>query len=359
VTPVTTEPETGSPPDVRSATRMRVSVLRAPGDLVVEERDVPRPGPHEVLVRVASVGVCGSDVHYFEHGRIGEHVVEQPLVLGHEASGTVVEAGAAVTRLQVGQRVSLEPGVPDLTCTECLAGRYNLCPAVRFWATPPVDGAFAELLTAHELFAHPVPDHLSDDAAALLEPLSVALWACRKGRVGPGSRVLVTGAGPVGLLAVQVAAAAGATEVVVTDVNAHRLALAADLGATEVLDVSETPLHRSRSTPDVLLECSGSPAATREAIGVVAPAGRVVLVGMGGDEVPLPVSLIQERELVVTGTFRYANTWPTAIALAASGRVELDRLVSGHFGLDRVRDALLAPRTDPRTVKPVVRPGAS
>ena len=158
---------------------MRVSVLRAAHDLAVEERPDPVPGPHEVLVRVASVGVCGSDVHYFEHGRIGSHVVDAPLVLGHEASGEVVGVGPAVTRLSLGQRVSVEPGVPDFTCSQCLAGRYNLCETMRFYATPPIDGAFAELVTVHEQFAHPVPDRMTDDAAALLEALSVGLWACR------------------------------------------------------------------------------------------------------------------------------------------------------------------------------------
>ena len=337
---------------------MRVSVLRGAGDLVVEDRPAPVPGPHDVLVQVASVGVCGSDVHYFEHGRIGSHVVEAPLVLGHEASGVVVEVGASVTRLAVGQRVSVEPGVPDFSCAQCLAGRYNLCEDIRFYATPPIDGAFAELVTVHEQFAHPVPDTLSDDAAALLEPLSVGLWACRKGEVGAGTRVLVTGAGPVGLVAMQSALALGAASVTVTDVNPHRLALARELGATDTLDVSASPVSSSGLSVDVLLECSGNPPATADAIRAVAPAGRVVLVGMGGDEMTLPVSRIQERELTVTGTFRYAHTWPAAIALAASGRVQLDRLVTGHYGLDQVRDALTAARTDAHAVKPVVRPAS-
>jgi L-iditol 2-dehydrogenase len=336
---------------------MRVSVLRAVGDLAVEERPEPTPGAYEVLVRIASVGVCGSDVHYFEHGRIGSFVVEAPLILGHEASGEVVALGSSVSRLSVGQRVSLEPGVPDFSCRQCLAGRYNLCESMRFYATPPIDGAFAELVTVHEQFAHPVPDSLSDDAAALLEPLSVGLWACRKGAVGAGTRVLVTGAGPVGLVAAQAALALGAASVVVTDVNPHRLALALDLGVTEALDVGTTSVSESGQEVDVLLECSGHPGAAADAIRAVAPAGTVVLVGMGGDEATLPVSRIQERELTLTGTFRYAHTWPAAIALAASGRVQLDRLVTGHYGLDDVRDALNVARTDPRAVKPMVVPG--
>jgi L-iditol 2-dehydrogenase len=310
-----------------------------------------------VLVRVASVGVCGSDVHYFEHGRIGSFVVESPLVLGHEAAGEVVAVGSSVTRRHVGERVSLEPGVPDFSCPQCLAGRYNLCEGMRFYATPPIDGAFAELVSTHELFAHPVPDTLSDDAAALLEPLSVGLWACQKGSVSPGSRVLVTGAGPVGLVAVQAALARGAASVTVTDVNPHRLALARDLGATETVDVGSGPVSESGLEVDVLLECSGNQRAAGDAIRTVAPAGTIVLVGMGGDEMTLPVSRIQERELTLTGTFRYAHTWPAAIALAASGRVQLDRLVTGHYGLDQVEQALTVARADPHAVKPMVRPG--
>lgn len=338
---------------------MRVSVLRRAGELAIEERPEPSPAGREVVVRVASVGVCGSDVHYFEHGRIGSYTVESPLVLGHEASGQVVGVGAEVTRVEVGQRVSIEPGVPDFDCAQCLAGRYNLCEGMRFFATPPIDGAFAELVTVHEQFAHPVPDSLSDDAAALLEPLSVGLWACRKAEVAAGSRVLITGAGPVGVLAAQAAMALGASEVTVTDVNPHRLELARELGATLALDMTTTSLAAARLEPDVLLECSGHPAATKEALLAVARAGRVVLVGMGGDEVPLPVSRIQEYELTVTGTFRYAHTWPAAIALATSGRVQLDRLVTGHYGLGQVGEALSVSRTDPKAMKPVVRPWAS
>src|SRR3954451_5573549 len=150
---------------------MRVSVLNGPGDVAMVERPVPGPGSGEVLVEVASVGVCGSDTHYYDHGRIGSYVVEQPLVLGHEAAGRIVEVGQGVARDRVGQRVSIEPGVPDFTCEQCLAGRYNLCPQMRFFATPPIDGAFAEYVVVHEAFAHPVPEGMSDDAAALLEPL--------------------------------------------------------------------------------------------------------------------------------------------------------------------------------------------
>jgi L-iditol 2-dehydrogenase len=309
-----------------------------------------------VLVRVASVGVCGSDTHYYEHGRIGSYVVERPLVLGHEAAGTIAEVGPGVPEDRLGQRVSIEPGVPDMTCEQCLAGRYNLCPDMRFYATPPIDGAFAEYVLTHAAFAHPVPDDMSDDAAALLEPLSVGVWSCRKAGVTAGSRVLVTGAGPIGLVALQCALAFGATEVAVSDVNPARLALARDLGATTVVDARSERVADLGTAPQVLLECSGFPPAIGDAIRALDRAGRAVLVGMGGDEIPLPLSRVQERELTVTGTFRYANTWPTAIALVAAGRVDVDRLVTGSYPLDRAEEALTASRRDPEAVKVVVRP---
>jgi L-iditol 2-dehydrogenase len=334
---------------------MRVSVLRAVGDVGIEQRPVPQPGEDEVLVRVKAVGVCGSDVHYYEHGRIGPYIVERPLVLGHEASGEVVSVGTNVSSFAPGQRVSLEPGIPCRSCVQCLAGRYNLCPDVRFFATPPYDGALQEYVVVPAVFAHPIPDTLSDDAAALLEPLSVGVWACQRGQVTAGSSVLVTGAGPIGLVCAQAARAFGATQVWVSDVNPRRLGLAERLGAVPV-DVAQRSIGEHGLEPDVLLECSGHARATTEAILTVARAGRVVLVGMGSDELTIPLPYVQDRELVLMGAFRYANTWPTAIALVASGRVDLDSLVTDHFGLDDVEQALTAARRDPATIKAVIRP---
>jgi L-iditol 2-dehydrogenase len=335
---------------------MRVSVLRGVGQVELEERPMPRPGPGEVVVKIGSVGVCGSDVHYYEHGRIGPYVVENSLILGHEAGGVVTSVGESVTGLTNGQRVSIEPGVPCRNCAQCLAGRYNLCPDVRFFATPPYDGAFAEYVAMPAAFVYAIPDTVSDDAAGLLEPLSVGIWACRRSGVDPDSNVLVTGAGPIGLIAAQVARAYGAPAVAVTDVVPQRLAFAEQLGFSAI-NVAETSVRDIGFEPDVLLECSGNGRATWDAVGIVARAGRVVLVGMGGDEVRLPLSYVQDRELVITGAFRYANTWPTAIRLAASKRVELDPLVTGHYRLDQVEDALRAPQQDPATMKAIVRPG--
>lgn len=334
----------------------RAAVLYAPHDLRVEDRPMPMPGPHDVLVEVRAVGVCGSDVHYYEHGRIGDLVVTEPLVLGHEAMGVVVACGEQAHRHALGTRVALEPGVPCGRCVQCRRGRYNLCPDMAFFATPPVNGAFARYVTIHEDFAHRLPDQVSDTAGALLEPLSVGLWAVRKGNVRPGDRVLVTGAGPVGLLAARVAKAAGAAEVAITDVNPARLQVARALGVDTALDTRETPLDDTLRA-DVLLECSGAPAAVTAGIKALRPAGTAVLVGMGPQsETRLPTQVIQSREITLTGTFRYANTYPAAVALAAAGRLDLDVLATATFPLADTEKALLAPRTDPSVIKTVVTP---
>jgi L-iditol 2-dehydrogenase len=330
----------------------RLAVLHAPGDVRLEERPVPEPGPREVLVEIAAVGVCGSDVHYFEHGRIGPYVVTSPLVLGHESAGRVAALGPGATRHAVGDRVTLEPGVPCGGCRECRAGRYNLCRDVRFFATPPIDGAFARFVVIHEDFAFALPDGVSDDAGALMEPLSVGIWACRKASVSAGDRVLVTGAGPIGLLAMQTALAFGATEVTVTDVSPQRLEIARRTGATRALaagdDVGEV---------DALIECSGHPAALSAGIAALRPAGTAVVVGMGPtEEATVPLSLIQNREIWLTGVFRYSNTYPTAIALVSEGRVDLDAIVTGHYDLDDTEAALRSSREDPGNIKAVVVP---
>jgi L-iditol 2-dehydrogenase len=305
------------------------------------------------------VGVCGSDIHYYEHGRIGSFVVREPMILGHESAGRVVANGPEASKHAVGDRVTLEPGVPCGKCRECRSGRYNLCQDVRFFATPPIDGVFCNYVTIHEDFAFALPDSVSDDAGAMMEPLSVGVWACRKARLVGGEHVLVTGAGPIGLLAMQAALALGATAVTVTDVSPHRLELARRTGATTVLDLRSQPLGEAGVEADVLLECSGHPAALADGIRALRPAGVAVAVGMGpGEEATIPLALLQNRELTLTGTFRYANTYPTAIELAATGRVDVEAIVTGHFPLDQAEQALQAGRQDPTSVKAVVVPAA-
>ena len=330
----------------------RAAVLHAPGDVRIEDRPMPEPGLLDVLVEIAAVGVCGSDVHYYEHGRIATRVVRAPHVLGHESAGRVVAVGERVTKHAAGDRVALEPGLPCGSCRECRHGRYNLCRDVRFLGAPPTDGAFTRYVAMHEDFAHALPDAVGDEAGALMEPLSVALWACEKAGVAAGDRVLVTGAGPIGLLTVQVARTRGATEIAITDVNERRLELALATGATRA--------HRAGDAlqeADALIECSGHPQALRDGIAALRPGGTAVLVGMGGDDdATIPLSLLQGRELWLTGTFRYANTYPAAIALAAGGQVDLEAIVTGHFALDEVDAALRAGREDPQSVKPIINP---
>ncbi len=168
----------------------QAAVLYAPHDIRIEERSVPRPGPGEVLIEIKAVGVCGSDVHYYEHGRIGSYIVRQPLILGHESAGVIVDVGEGVNQSRIGERVAIEPGIPDGTCQQCRTGHYNLCPNVRFFGTPPIDGAFTNYVTVPASFAYTLPDSLSDEEGALIEPLSVGLWACRKAQLQGADHIL-------------------------------------------------------------------------------------------------------------------------------------------------------------------------
>jgi L-iditol 2-dehydrogenase len=329
---------------------MRAAVLVEPGRIEMESRPVPRPAPGDVLIRVSSVGVCGSDTHYYRHGRIGGFVVDAPLVLGHEAAGTIVDVGCSVDPSRIGQRVSIEPQRPDPDSAETRRGDYNLCPHMQFFGTPPVDGALCDYVTIGAAFAHPVPDSVSDDAAALCEPLSVGIAATRKAGIGDGSRVLIAGAGPIGLVVVQLARAYGAADIAVSDPDEARRHQATKSGATVTLDPS---VDEFDSDFDAFVDASGAPAAVVAGVRALRGAGTAVLVGLGAESMELPTQLIQNRELVLTGVFRYANTWPEAIALVESGRVDLDGMITGRFPLERAAEALDSDRT-PGSVKTVV-----
>lgn len=335
-----------------TADTMRSAVLTETSSIELQQRPTPQPGPDEVLVRVGSVGVCGSDVHYYKHGRIGTMVVQRPLVLGHEVSGLIVATGSEVDGSRTGQRVALEPQRPCRRCGQCKNGRYNLCPQMKFFATPPIDGAFCDYVAVPADFAHPVPDGLSDAAVALLEPLCVGVWACRKANIAPGSRVFITGAGPIGAMTAQVARAAGATEITVSDPVESRRERITNYGATRVVDPG-AGFDPTTLEADAFVDCSGATAAVLDGIRSVRAGGAVVLVGLGAEDMLLPVQHIQNNELTLTGTFRYVDTWPTAIALAESGRVDLDSMITARYPLEQAAAALEADE-DPLSMKSLV-----
>ncbi len=324
-------------------------------DVRFETRATPEPGPRDVLVKVERVGVCASDVHYYTHGRIGSFVVESPLVLGHESAGTVVAVGSEVTHLQAGDRVSLEPGYPCRRCYHCKRGRYNLCPDITFMATPPVDGAFAQYIAWPDDFVFKIPDTMTLDAAALLEPLSVGVWAVRRGEVKSGDSIAVFGAGPIGCTTLQAARAAGATTLIAVDVEPYRLDLCRELGATHTINArEEDPVQRIReitapltglplelSGVDVAFETAGTITTCRNTILAPRTGGVAALIGLPPDPmVSLDIVSASSREVDIRGQFRYANCYPAALELVASGRVNLDRLVTQRFPLQEAGVAL-------------------
>ncbi|PZS07050.1 MAG: NAD(P)-dependent alcohol dehydrogenase [Acidimicrobiales bacterium] len=332
----------------------RTAVMDGIGRLHIEERPVPQPGDRELLVEVRSVGVCGSDVHFFEHGpRL--NVFKPPHVLGHEVSGVVAAHGPRATRPPIGTRVAIEPSRPCGICSLCRGGRYNLCPQMRYLAAPPTEGGFARYLTVPEDFAYPVPAQISDDAAALIEPLSVVVHAARCAEIGVGARVLVSGAGPIGLLMTQVARAIGAIEVNVSDINPFRLSLAETMGATRVIDVSAATPSAVRLEVDVFIECSGNPVALPDGIRCVRPGGVAAVVGMiPTEDATIPLAFMQTREIRLVPTFRFANSYAAAIGLVATRAVRPEAIITGHLPLDRVETALRAGRNDPRSVKTMI-----
>lgn len=332
----------------------RAAVQYAAGDLRIETRPLPVPGPRQVLVGIHAVGICGSDVHYHEQGRAGDYVLTAPMVAGHEASGTVLANGPGASLHPVGTRVALEPTIPCRECRSCVSGHYNLCPNVTCFATPPTDGVIADVIVHDERQTFAVPDTMSFEAAALVEPLSVAVHALRRGQVGIGDDVFITGAGPVGLLSAAVARSAGARSVIISDVHEWRLGRAAEFGATATHDSRGGSAHAAGVEADVFIDCSGSPQAVADGFACLRRSGRLVLVGIGADELTFPVDGLLSREITVTGSFRYAGDFPAAIAVAASKAFDLDALVTHRFDLEDTEKALTCARNDPHTLKPVV-----
>lgn len=338
---------------------MRASVLTRPRTIELQDRPVPAPSRGQVLVQVTAVGSCGSDTHFYLEGAIGDLVVRGPVVLGHETAGRIVAVGEGVDPSRIGARVAVEPQTPCRRCASCKAGSYHLCPDVDFYGAWPVDGSFSEYVLVDDDFAHPIPDSMSDEEGALVEPVSVAVHACRTAGVTAGSRVLVTGAGPIGVFIAQVARVFGATEVVVSDPVPERRAFAAAHGADRTVEPPALDEAELAEHFDVYLDASGNSRAVLSALPCIRRGGTAVLVGMGGADLTVPVALIQHREIVLTGIFRYVNTWPTAIDLVATGRVDAAPVVTGRFGLHEVEDALLEASRNPAAVKSMVIPGLS
>ena len=294
-------------------------------------------GPHDVRIRLHTVGVCGSDVHYYQHGAIGPFVVRAPMVLGHEAAGIVEAVGAAVATLCVGDRVCMEPGVPDPHSRATRLGLYNLDPAVRFWATPPVHGCLRPTVVHPAAFTFRLPDNVTFGEGALVEPLAVGLHAATKARLQPGDTAVVLGAGPIGMVTALAALAGGCSRVFITDVQAPKLALAATLGAITPVNVREENLADviRRATDgwgaDVVFDAVGLPQSSNQAIEVVRPGGCVVLIGMPGAPVPFDVVAAQVKEARLETIFRYAHVYPRALALLGSRKLDLRPLITDRY----------------------------
>ncbi len=335
---------------------MQAAVLNRPLDIEVKQVPIPVPKADEVLLKVHCIGICGSDVHYYEHGRIGRYVVEAPIILGHELSGVIVEVGSDVSHVAVGDRVAVEPGVTCGRCDYCKSGRYNLCPDVVFMATPPVDGAWAEYVTIRSDFVFKLPEAMSFEEGALIEPFSVGIHAMNRGRVTPADRVLVTGLGPIGLLAVQAAKMYGVSEIYATDVVPFRRELALKMGVTAVFDPSSEDVKQKLAEAtaghgaDVLVETSGNGRAISDAITTVRRGGRVVLVGMPAkDDLPVNINHLIDSELDVFGLFRYANTYPAAVQALAGGKLDVEQVITHRFALEDIKEAVEMARTQKDT----------
>lgn len=320
---------------------MKAVFLTEPEEFELRAVPVPEIGPRDVLVAVKACGVCGSDIHFMENGRIGDFVVREPLVLGHEAAGEVVRVGPQVKTLSVGDHVAMEPGIPCGHCDYCHSGRYNLCQDVVFLSAPPYDGFFQEYVAVPEDFAYRLPDGMSMEAGATVEPLSVGLHGTNMAELEPGGHVVVLGAGPIGLLTTAAARARGATDITTVDLLEHRLEFALRMGASRVLNAAETDVRAElENTADVVLDCATVEETLEEAFDIVRPGGCIAWVGMAAEVAKVPFQKFQVKELRVTGVFRYANCFRTAVELIASGQINTEPLITDRFDFPDVEQAV-------------------
>jgi len=311
-------------------------------DLRLLPYDVPKElGPYDVRLQMKAVGICGSDVHYLKKMQLADFRVEEPMVIGHESAGTVVEVGAKVTRCKVGDDVAIEPGVSCGRCERCKDGRYNLCPKMRFFATPPVHGSLANQIVHPEDLCFTLPHGVSLEEGAMCEPLSVAVHACR--RAGPliGCHVAVLGAGPIGLVTLLVAKAFGAASVTMTDVHPERIDFAKRLGADATVllgkedpegDVTRVQASvRDKSPVDVTFDCVGVTSSMTLALRLTRTGGKVLLIGMGHELMEVPLTAAAAREVDLLGVFRYLNTYPLCLELIQSKKVDVKPLITHRF----------------------------
>lgn len=327
--------------------KMKTAVMLGIGKMGFEEREITKPKDDEVLVKLEYVGICGSDLHYYESGAIGDYVVKPPFVLGHEPGGTVVEVGKNVSHLKVGDRVALEPGKTCGHCEFCKTGRYNLCPDVVFFATPPVDGVFQEYVAHEADLCFKLPDNVSTLEGALIEPLAVGFHAAIQGDAHLGQKAVVMGAGCIGLVSMMALKARGVSEVYVVDIMEKRLQKALELGADGVIngaeeDVEERMKELTKGAgADLVVETAGTEITTRQAIRVAKKGANIVLVGYSRTgEMTLPMSLALDKELTFKTVFRYRNIYPMAIEAVAQGKVNLKGIVTDIFDLDDVQNAM-------------------
>lgn len=344
---------------------MKVAVMNGIGKMGFVEREVPQPADKEVLVKLEYVGICGSDMHYYETGRIGDYVVEPPFVLGHEPGGVVVEVGKDVKHLKVGDRVALEPGKTCGHCEFCKEGKYNLCPDVVFFATPPVDGVFQEYVAHEAALCFKLPDNVDTMEGALIEPLAVGFHAANQGGAHAGQTAVVFGAGCIGLVSMMALKAEGVSKVYVVDIMQKRLDKAMELGATEVINSMDTDVMAeiARLTEgkgaDLIIETAGMEITTRQAIHIAKKGATIVLVGYSKTgEMTLPLSLALDKELTFKTVFRYRHIYPMAIEAVASGKVNLKGIVSNVFDFDDIQNAMDKSISDKANiVKSVVKIG--
>ena len=326
---------------------MKTAVMTDIKKVRIEEREKPVPKEGEVLVKVEYVGICGSDLHYYESGRIGNFIVEPPFVLGHEAGGTVVEVGSGVTHLKAGDRVALEPGKTCGHCEHCKAGKYNLCEDVIFFATPPVDGVFQEYVAHEAGLCFKLPDNVSTLEGALVEPLSVGLHAAMQGGAHIGQTAVVTGAGCIGLVSLLALKAMGVSRVIVVDVIEKRLQKAKELGADYVINGKEqdTVAEIKRLTEgkgcDLSIETAGTQITASQLIQASKKGATIVFVGYSASgEMKLPIGMALDKELTFKTVFRYRNIYPMAIEAIAAGKIRIKDIVTDYFELDDIQHAM-------------------